>query len=79
MREAFEDRLLNDLSRSGESPREPRTLLVRTDIVVGRGRTEDDAELEPRNRGVAQRIHANPHSVDARALTQRCHGRKDHT
>src|SRR2546430_12703105 len=37
MREAPEDRLLNDLSRSRESPREPRTLLARTDIVVNRG------------------------------------------
>jgi hypothetical protein len=39
-------------------------MLARTDILVARRRTEDDAELEPRNRGVAQRIHANADSVD---------------
>jgi hypothetical protein len=40
-------------------------MLARTDILVARkAHWKDDAELEPRNRGVAQRIHANADSVD---------------
>ena len=39
-------------------------MLAQTDILVARRRTEDDADLEPRNRGVTQRIHATADSVD---------------